>query len=66
MKGTQTMDAYGEIIAASGISLRMWRSYAYFWLVCVVFPVLTLLQAALPVGNARDLTHPNAQELTHP
>ncbi len=34
-----------EIIAASGISPRLWRLYAYFWLVCLAFPVLALIQA---------------------
>ncbi len=34
-----------EIIATSGISVRLWRLYAYFWLVCLFFPVLTLIQA---------------------
>lgn len=33
-----------EIIAASGISIRLWRLYAYFWLVCLLFPILTLIQ----------------------
>lgn len=33
-----------EIIAASGISVRLWRLYAYFWLVCLLFPILTLIQ----------------------
>ncbi len=34
----------GEIIAASGISVRTWRLYAYFWFVCLVFPILSLVQ----------------------
>lgn len=34
----------GEIINSSGISVRTWRLYAYFWLVCLVFPILSLLQ----------------------
>jgi two-component system sensor histidine kinase DesK len=34
-----------EIIAASGISARLWRLYAYFWLVCLVFPILSLIEA---------------------
>ncbi len=38
-----------EIIAASGISVRLWRLYAYFWLVCLVFPILSLLQSP-PLG----------------
>ncbi|HLO17122.1 MAG TPA: histidine kinase [Anaerolineales bacterium] len=33
-----------EIVAASGISVRVWRLYAYFWLVCLVFPILALIQ----------------------
>jgi len=34
-----------EIIASSGISVRLWRLYAYFWLVCLFFPILSLIQA---------------------
>ena len=37
-----------EIIAASGISVRLWRLYAYFWLVCLVFPVFSLVQTPPP------------------
>lgn len=33
-----------EIITASGISPRLWRLYAYFWLVCLFFPILALTQ----------------------
>jgi two-component system, NarL family, sensor histidine kinase DesK len=33
-----------DIVAASGISLRLWRLYASFWLVCLIFPILYLLQ----------------------
>src|SRR5215208_756628 len=33
-----------EIIAASGISARLWRLYAYFWLVCLFFPILSLIE----------------------
>lgn len=33
-----------EIIAASGISELLWRLYAYFWLVCLVFPIFSLIQ----------------------
>ena len=38
-----------EIIAASGISVRLWRLYAYFWLVCLAFPILSLIQTH-PLG----------------
>ncbi len=37
------------IIAASGISVRVWRLYAYFWLVCLAFPILSLIQTH-PIG----------------
>jgi two-component system sensor histidine kinase DesK len=39
-----------EIIAASGISVRLWRLYAYFWMVCLFFPILSLIQAP-PLGS---------------
>ena len=39
-----------EIIAASGISVRLWRLYAYFWLVCLAFPVFSLIQTP-PLGS---------------
>ena len=35
-----------EIIAASGISVRLWRLYAYFWFVCLVFPAVSLTQTS--------------------
>ncbi len=35
-----------EIIAASGISVRLWRLYAYFWFICLVFPILSLIQTS--------------------
>jgi two-component system, NarL family, sensor histidine kinase DesK len=31
-----------EVIVSSGISLRLWRMYAQFWLVCLLFPILSL------------------------
>jgi two-component system, NarL family, sensor histidine kinase DesK len=36
-----------EIIAASGISDRLWRLYAYFWLICLVFPIFSLIQTPM-------------------
>ena len=36
--------AHRQIIATSGISLRLWRLYAYFWLVCLAFPTVALVQ----------------------
>ena len=42
-----------EIIAVSGISPRLWRLYAYFWLICLLLPILSLVQA--PVGGLRLL-----------
>jgi two-component system sensor histidine kinase DesK len=42
IQGNMTEAGLYEIIASSGISPRLWRLYAYFWLVCLVFPVLDL------------------------
>jgi two-component system sensor histidine kinase DesK len=36
-----------EIIASSGISPRFWRLYAYFWLVCLFFPIYYLARTPL-------------------
>jgi two-component system, NarL family, sensor histidine kinase DesK len=33
-----------EIITASGISVRLWRLYAYFWFICLFLPILSLIQ----------------------
>ena len=33
-----------EIVATSGISVRLWRLYAYFWFICLLFPILSLIQ----------------------
>jgi two-component system sensor histidine kinase DesK len=33
-----------EMVEASGISPRLWRLYAQAWLVCLLFPLLTLIQ----------------------
>jgi two-component system, NarL family, sensor histidine kinase DesK len=37
------------MIAASGISPRLWRLYAQAWLICLLFPILTLIQLRLPL-----------------
>jgi two-component system, NarL family, sensor histidine kinase DesK len=33
-----------EVVVASGISLRLWRLYAQAWLICLLFPILALVQ----------------------
>lgn len=33
-----------EMVASSGISIRLWRLYAQAWLVCLFFPILYLVQ----------------------
>src|SRR6266508_1738486 len=37
------------MVVASGISLRLWRLYAQAWLICLLFPILTLIQQRPPV-----------------
>src|SRR6266545_6492101 len=43
------MHAVPPVVAASGISLRLWRLYAQAWLICLLFPILTLIQQRPPV-----------------
>jgi two-component system, NarL family, sensor histidine kinase DesK len=38
-----------DMVVASGISLRLWRLYAQAWLVCMLFPILSLAQLDLPL-----------------
>jgi two-component system, NarL family, sensor histidine kinase DesK len=38
-----------DMVEASGISLRLWRLYAQAWLVCLLFPILTLIQLRPPL-----------------
>jgi len=40
-------DGPQEMVAASGISLRLWRLYAQAWLVCLFFPLLALIHLKL-------------------
>jgi two-component system, NarL family, sensor histidine kinase DesK len=35
---------FQEMVNASGISPRLWRLYAQAWLICLLFPILTLIQ----------------------
>ena len=36
-----------EVVASSGISIRFWRLYAQAWLVCLLFPIVFLVQTPL-------------------
>src|SRR5512145_865759 len=36
-----------EVVASSGISVRLWRAYAQTWLVCLLFPIIFLVQTPL-------------------
>ncbi len=47
--GSHSGDMVGlqGIIASSGISSRLWRLYAIFWLICLLFPVLYLAHTPL-------------------
>jgi len=40
-------DGPEALIAASRVSARLWRLYAYFWLVCLAFPILALTRIRL-------------------
>jgi two-component system sensor histidine kinase DesK len=36
-----------DLVASSGVSPRLWRLYAQAWLICLLFPILTLVQLML-------------------
>jgi two-component system sensor histidine kinase DesK len=40
-----------ELVASSGISPRLWRLYAQAWLICLLFPILTLIQLLPPLSR---------------
>ena len=40
-----------EVVASSGISVRAWRVYAQTWLVCLLFPLIFLIQTPLTPGR---------------
>jgi two-component system sensor histidine kinase DesK len=41
--GTQPPD---EVIASSGVTFQLWRLYQHAWLVCLLFPFVSLVRAA--------------------
>ena len=36
-----------EVIAESGVSFQLWRLYQHFWLICLLFPLLSVVHAPL-------------------
>jgi two-component system sensor histidine kinase DesK len=36
-----------EVIASSGVTFHLWRLYQHAWLVCLVFPLIELLQSPM-------------------
>jgi two-component system, NarL family, sensor histidine kinase DesK len=37
-----------DLVASSGVSPRLWRLYAQAWLICLLFPLLSLVQHEVP------------------
>src|SRR5258708_25661795 len=46
--GTQPAE---EGIASSGIAFQLWRLYQHAWLVCLIFPLASLVRNPLPVWH---------------
>ena len=42
-----TMVSAEALVSSSGISFQLWRLYQHFWLVCLLFPIVSLVQASL-------------------
>jgi two-component system sensor histidine kinase DesK len=47
LQGETAAGRLQEIVTSSGISPRLWRLYAAFWLVCLFFPILFLIRTPL-------------------
>lgn len=43
-----TMEGAEVLIVSSGIPFQLWRLYQHFWLVCLLFPIVSLAQTPLP------------------
>src|SRR5437764_15100545 len=43
-----TMEGDEALVASSGIPFHLWRLYQHFWLVCLLFPIVSLVQTPLP------------------
>jgi two-component system sensor histidine kinase DesK len=39
------------VIASSGVTFQLWRLYQHAWLVCLVFPLVALLQEPVSLGH---------------
>src|SRR6266581_3126890 len=46
--GTQPAE---EVIASSGITFHLWRLYQHAWLVCLLFPLVSLVRDPFPVWH---------------
>jgi len=40
-----------EMIASSGVTFHLWRLYQHAWLVCLIFPLASLVRDPLPVWH---------------
>ena len=43
-----TMEGAEVLVVSSGIPFQLWRLYQHFWLVCLLFPTVSLVQTPLP------------------
>ena len=43
-----TMEGAEVLVVSSGIPFHLWRLYQHFWLVCLLFPIVSLVQTPLP------------------
>jgi len=40
-----------EVIASSGVTFRLWRLYQHAWLVCLIFPLASLVRDPVPAWH---------------
>ena len=46
-----TMEGAEVLVVSSGIPFHLWRLYQHFWLVCLLFPIVSLVQTPLPAAR---------------
>jgi len=45
------MEGAEVLVVSSGIPFHLWRLYQHFWLVCLLFPIVSLVQTPLPAAR---------------
>lgn len=47
----QSIEPGDEVIASSGVTFHLWRLYQRAWLVCLIFPLISLVRHPIPLWH---------------